>query len=318
MGRRKDGGNAVMNSWVDVGPAEVKVEGRLIRIARIKGDGYVFVDNPETLLNGIRESGLKVDLLTFIQRVSETSPKYSYFMEWDNYAALRITSFNDWWEKQIGFKARNKAKQAEKKGVVLRVVPFSDSLVEGIHQIYNETPVRQGEPNRHYGKDLQTVYRQEATFLERSIFIGAYFEGILIGFIKIIQDETLTQAGLLEVAGMVQHRDKAPMNALIAQAVRVCADRSIPYLVYASFAYGKKQTSTLSDFKERNGFQRIDVPRFYVPLTSIGEIGLRFGLHRKLADHLPASLTAKLREMRASWYNRKLPSVVKAASPEGS
>ena len=305
-----------MKSWINVGLAEIKVQGRLVRIARIKGDGYVFMENPKSVLEAVAKCGARVDLLTFVQKVSETSPKYSYPMEWDNFAVLRVTSFDEWWEKQIGFKARNKAKQAEKKGVVIREVPFSDSLVEGIHQVYNETPVRQGEPNRHYGKNLQTVYQQEATFPERSVFIGAYLDETLIGFVKLVFDETLTQAGLMEIAAMVRYRDKAAANALVARAVRVCADRNIPYLVYAKFAYGKKQTSTLSDFKERNGFQRVEVPRYYVPLTRTGEIALRYGLHHPLADRLPESLISKLRDMRTSWYNRRLPAIGKTAIQE--
>ena len=36
----------------------------------------------------------------------------------------------------------------------------------------------------------------------------------------------------MHILSMVSHRDKAPTNALIAQAVRSCADRSIPHLVY--------------------------------------------------------------------------------------
>jgi hypothetical protein len=82
-------------------------------------------------------------------------------------------------------------------------------------------------------------------------------------------------------------------------------ERGIPYLVYSKFAYGKKQTSTLSDFKERNGFHRIDVPRYYAPLTAFGRIALRFGLHKRFVDRLPAPLQAKLRGIRAAWYNRK-------------
>src|SRR5207245_1160330 len=147
------------------------------------------------------------------------------------------------------FKARNKAKQAEKKGVVVREVPFSNELVKGIHAVYNETRVRQGEPNVHYGKDFETVYREEATFLDSSIFIAAFFENNLIGFAKLVHDQTRTQAGLMNIVSMIRHRDKAPSNALVAQAVRACADRQIPYLVYSSFSYGKKRKSSLTDFK---------------------------------------------------------------------
>ena len=106
-----------------------------------------------------------------------------------------ISTFDHWWTIEIGSKARNKAKQAEKKKVVVREVPFDDVLVKGIWEVYNESPVRQGAPNRHYGKDIETVHREEATFLDSSIFIGAFLDDRLIGFVKLVHDETRTQAG---------------------------------------------------------------------------------------------------------------------------
>jgi hypothetical protein len=286
---------------------DIGVRGRLVRIGQLEGDKYKFLDDPEALLAGLRKSDARVDLFTFLQRLPETSPKYSYPMEWDNFAVLTISTFEQWWTERLGFKGRNKAKQAEKKGVVVREVPFDDTLVNGICEIYNESPVRQGRPFPHYGKKIDVVRKMSATFLDTSIFIGAFLGDELIGFIKLTTDENQTQAGIMHIVSKIKHRDKAPTNALVAQAVRSCADRKIPYLVYSNFAYGKKQTSSLSDFKERNGFERIDVPRYYVPLTALGRIAYRLGLHHKLADHLPGPVLLKAREIRDSWYNRKFP-----------
>jgi hypothetical protein len=56
------------------------------------------------------------------------------------------------------------------------------------------------------------------------------------------------------------------------------ARSAVPYLVYSKCAYEKKQRDSLSDFKENNGFQRIDLPRYYVPLTRIGARAYRHGL----------------------------------------
>jgi hypothetical protein len=295
-----------MNSLLTVCGKAVRVQGRLIRHARLDADKYFFLDNPMPFLEGLRKSGVRIDLFTFMQKLSDPSPKYPYPMEWDNFAALPISTFDHWWEHQIGFKARNKAKQAGKRGVTLREVPFDDALVQGIWEVYNESPVRQGKPNAHYGKDLETVRREEATYLDHSIFIGAYFQNKLIGFIKLVTDEAVTQAGLMNIVSMVQHRDKAPTNALVAQAVRVCSERGIPYLVYSNFAYSKKDRDTLRDFKERNGFQRINVPRYYVPLTDLGAVAFRLGLHRRLAEHFPEPVLAAIREIRKFWYDRKL------------
>jgi hypothetical protein len=284
---------------------EIRVTGRFIRTARLDADRYHFIERPEPILEELRRSRERIDLFTFLQRIPETEPKHSYPMELDNLAALPISTFEKWWNQQIGFKARNKAKQAEKKGVTLREVPFDDSLARGIWEIYNETPVRQGRRFPHYGRDPERVRREAATYLDCSFFIGAFFEGKLIGFVKLTTDETNTQAGLMHIISMVQHRDKAPTNALIAHAVRACAERGIQYLVYSNFAYGKKQHDSLSDFKERNGFKRIDLPRYYIPLTPLGRLALQFGLHRRMVDHFPEPLMAKLRELRASLYSRR-------------
>ena len=116
----------------------------------------------------------------------------------------------------------------------------------------------------------------------------------------------------MNIVSMIQHRDKAPTNALVAQAVRFCADRGIPYLGYSSFGYGKEFRDSLSDVKERNGFQRVDLPRYYVPLTRTGSLAFRLGLHRKLADHFPELVLSKARELRNAWYNRKFQSAMES------
>lgn len=301
-----------MNPMPKVCDREIRIEGRLLRVGRIDGEKYRFLNDAEPLVEALRKSGPRVDLFTFIQRVTETTPKYKYPMEWDNFAALQISTFDHWWMKTLGFKGRNKAKQAEKKGVVLREVPFNDELVRGICEIYNETPIRQGKRFPHYGITFEKAREYAGTFLDDSVFIGAMLEDRLIGFAKLTIDETRTQAGLMHIVSLMQHRDKAPTNALIVQAVRSCAERGINHLVYSNFAYGKKQQDSLSDFKERNGFQKIDVPRYYVPLTAFGSMALRLGLHRPMVDHLPESVGEKLRELRNAWYNRKLQSSVEA------
>lgn len=290
----------------------IRVEGRLIRIARLFGDKYRFLGDPELVLDGLRRCGVRIDLFTFMQRLPETTPKFAYPMEWDNLAVLPVSTFEQWWTQQIGFKARNKAKQAEKKGVTLREVPFDDALVHGIWEIYNECPIRQGRRFTHYGKDIETVRREEATFLDSSVFIGAFLGERLIGFAKLVHDETRTQAGLMNIVSMIRHRDKAPTNALVAQAVRSCAEREIPYLVYSNFAYRNKLRDSVNDFKKRNGFERIDLPRYYVPLSTVGRAAFRLGLHHRLADRLPEPVAAKLRELRNAWYNRKFQSVTEA------
>ncbi|MBZ5526368.1 MAG: hypothetical protein LAN71_00500 [Acidobacteriia bacterium] len=287
----------------------IRIEGRLLRIARLDAEGYLFVEKPEPLLDALRKSGERIDLFTFTQRLPQSVPLYSFPREWDNFAALPVSTFDHWWTQQIDNKTRNMARKAEKKGVTLRVVPFDDALVQGIWEIYNECPVRQGRPFTHFGKDLETVRREEATYLDSSVFIGAFLGDAMIGFVKLVSNETRTQAGLMNIVSMIRHRDKAPTNALVAQAVRYCAEHQIPYLVYSNFAYGKRQKDSVTDFKENNGFQKIDVPRYYVPLTHFGKLALRLRLHHRWVDLFPQSLVARLRDLRNAWNNRKFRSV---------
>jgi len=311
-----------MNPPLKICDREIKIQGKLLRIARIQGDKYRFLEDPEPLIDGLKKCGERIDIFTFIQKLPEpgavSEVKYRYPMEWDNFAALPLTTFDEWWTKTIGFKARNKAKQAEKKGIVLREVPFDDALIQGIWEIYNECPIRQGRPFSHFGEDIETVRRIEAPFLYSSVFIGAFLEGKMIGFVKLVIDETRTQAGLMNIVSMVSQRDKAPTNALIAHSVRACASRGIRYLVYSNFAYGKKERSTLSDFKEGNGFQKIDVPRYYVPLTLMSEAALGLGLHRGVTHFVPEPILERLREFRKSWYSRKFQSEAKLESSVSS
>lgn len=292
---------------------ELKISGRFVRIARLDGEKFRFVDDPKPILEFLKQSHARADIFTFIQRLTDTKPKFTYSMEWDNLAAIPVSSFENWWTKQLGFKARNKAKQAEKKGVVIREVPFSEDLVRGIWKIYNECPIRQGRRFPHYGKDFETTYREAATYLDSSIFVGAFIGEQLIGFIKLLVDENAVQAGLLNIVSLISERDKAPTNALVAAAVKACASRSIPFLTYSNFSYGSKQRDTLSDFKERNGFQRVEVPRYYVPLTALGHAALRLGLHHQLSQRIPESLAVRLREVRENWYKRRFPNFSESA-----
>jgi hypothetical protein len=291
---------------------EIQVRGRLVRIARLDGEKYTFPDDPEMMVDQLKQSGRRIDVFTFLQQVPETSPKYSYPMEWDNFAVLPVSTFDHWWTHQIKSFPRNRARQAEKKGAVIREIPCDEALFRGICQIYNETPIRQGRRFPHYGMTIEKARDYACTFLDRSIYVGAFVGDEMIGFIKLVLSETRTHACLVHILAMVKHKDKAPTNALIAQAVRVCADRKIPYLVYERFSYGKKTGDSLSHFKEVNGFQRMDLPRYYVPLTPWGRAALRLGLHHRFVDRIPESVASKFREFRKTWYYHKFQSATEA------
>lgn len=296
----------MQNTLIKICDKYVKLKGRLIRIASLEGEKHSFPDNPAAIIAGLQKAKVRADLFTFLQSVSDPSPKYSYLFEYDNFAVLPVSTFEHWWDHQIRSYPRNRARQAEKRGVVLREVPFGEALIQGICGIYNETPVRQGKAFAHYGMTPEGARDYAGTFLDHSIFLGAFLGDTMIGFAKLTIDESRTQACLVHILSMAEQKDKAPTNALIAQAVRTCADLRVPHLVYEHFNYGKKVGDSLSHFKEVNGFQRLDVPRYYAPLNPLGHLALRLGLHHPLAERIPESVAGKLRGLRRAWHERRL------------
>jgi hypothetical protein len=284
----------------------VVVTGKRFRTAQIKDEELVEgvpVEDPESFIIKLKESELKADVFTFAQRPPEITPKYDYRFEWDNWAAVPTTCFKDWWENRLPQESRKNVRRAAKRGVVVRVVPFDDDLVKGIHKIYNETPVRQGKRFWHFGKDLDTLRGELATYLDRSEFIGAYWNEELIGFLKMVYVGRV--ATLFHIISMNEHYDKRPMNALIAKAVEFCEQNGISHFIYGQFVYGNKHQSSLLEFKRRNGFEQINFPRYYIPLTVKGRLFVRLKLYKGVGGLVPEPILQTVLSSRA-WCSKIL------------
>lgn len=274
------------------------VMGKFIKTASMKDEWFEHIDNPQKLITHIREARPKVDIFTFWQTPPHTEPKHDFYTEWDPVSILPIKSFEHWWKNQISSQTRNKARKAQKKGVVIKVADFNDDLVKGIMHIFDETPIRRGKPFWHYGKDFDTVKREWARDLQRCDFIGAYYHDELIGFIKLVYADYFAQQ--VQNISMLKHRNKYPTNALIAKAVEVCDKKAIPYLTYGGWRKGSHAA-----FLRRNGFEKILLPRYFIPLSIKGQIALKLKLHRSISAILPENLKAYLLNLRGKWYTRK-------------
>jgi hypothetical protein len=286
----------------------VVVIGSWLRRATIKDEDVVegeIVTNPSVFIDELRNSPLQADIFCFSQKIPDITPRYGYPCEWDNWAVISLTSFDDWWEK-LPQESRRNVRRAAKRGVVVRVTQFDDELVRGIQSIYNETPIRQGRRFWHFEKDYETIKMENATYLDRSNFLGAYFEGELIGFIKIIYLDKI--ASLIQIISKIEHQDKRPTNALIAKAVEVCHQKGVKFLVYTKFAYDGNQSSPLTEFKRRNGFEEMRYPRYFVPLTAKGALAVKLGIHRGLRRLIPAPILISLKSLRSRIYQRRYPS----------
>ena len=281
----------------------VVVAGRWIRMASVQDEDWIdrtAATDPETFIRTIKDRNLGADIFAFSQKLPETAPKYDYPYEWDNAAAIPITSYEEWWEKRLPQVTRKNIRRAVKRGVSAKVVEFNDDLVRGIIEIHNDTPTRQGVPFAHYGKDFSVVKRDYGTFLSSSEWVGAYIGNELIGILKLIKMGNV--ASIMQIVTKTEHYDKRPTNVLIEKAVALCQRQGIAYLVYGKFVYGNKTKSTLTEFKRRNGFERIDYPRYYVPLTAKGRIALKLRLHLGLLSVLPAGVISALLGVRSRYY----------------
>ena len=288
----------------DICGRTVVVTGKWISTAQIKDEDVVegvTVEAPDSFIIKLKESNLKADVFTFAQRPTDVTPKFDYYSEWDNWAAMPTTCFKDWWEN-LPQESRKNVRRATKRGVVVKVTPFDDDLVKGVHRIYNGIGVRDGRPFWHFGQDIQSVRRGLATYLDRSEFIAAYWGEELIGFVKMVYVDDL--AMLFHLISMDEHYDKRPANALIAKAAEVCEQKGISHLIYTKFIYGNKRRSSLVEFKRRNGFQQVNFPRYYVPLTLRGEVFVRLRLHRGLNGLIPEPILQPLLSIRAWYYKR--------------
>jgi hypothetical protein len=281
----------------------IVTSGRFFKTAWIKDEFWLPepVLNPETILDTLKREK-KADIFSFTQKLPDTTPKFPYFYELENVAAIPLTNYENWWKKQINDKTRNRTRKAEKTGVVIRQTEFNDELISGIMGIYNETPFRQGRRFWHYGKSFEMVKKENATFLDHADFIGAYLGTELIGFIKMVYADP--SAMIMQIISKICHRDKAPINALVAKAVELSINKKMSYLLYSNFDYGKKGKDSLSEFKAHNGFIQIDLPRYYIPLTLKGTCVLKTGLHRPVTSFIPRRVLLAYLHLRSKWYAR--------------
>jgi hypothetical protein len=288
---------------IKIGNIEYIIKGRLIRMATIKEEWDKDNTDPQLVVDYLRNCGQRVDILSFVQRLPESKPKYSYKMEWESVAAIPISNYEYWIEKQIPKQARNRVKKAMKLGVVIKDVNFNEQLVWGISDLYNEVTVKQGRKNKHYGMSIDKVREANSTFLDRAEFIGAFWQDELIGYIKIVYSDRYART--MGILGKVRHRDKSPMNLLMAKAVEKCAEKKVPYLTYARYDYGKFGSDTLKDFKKNNGFENIIIPRYYVPITVLGKIVFAIRLHKGIRYLLPEKVIRNLQRIRKELYSKE-------------
>lgn len=299
---------------IEVGGRNVICTGGWLRIARIHDEPFMLgepVPDPELFLQALRSWAVRPDIFQFAQKLTDPKPKHGYHLEWDNFAVLEITTYDDWLKLQAKKDVKENLRRARREGVEARVCEYTDDFVRGIKSLYDETPIRQGRPFWHHNKEFAKVKAENGTYLERSEYIGAFFENELIGFIKMVY--VGDYAKTMQVISKDKYFHKRPTNALIAKAVETCAAKGIRFFNYGQYEYPGKKENSLTEFKARHGFGRVDFPRYYVPLTWKGRIYLGLGLHRGLKRLIPTPVLNWLLKLRARAHRGKAPAAAQSS-----
>jgi len=301
---------SLKGKWVAVPAVTVDgnllaITGKRIRIAAVKDEEWLETElvDPERCISELKQEGYPIaDVFTFMQKPPVAHPKYRYPLERVSVAVAQFRDFKTWWGK-LPQETRKNVRRAEKRDVIIQVTPFGEELIRGIAEVQNETPVRQGRRYPHYGKTLEEVRRDHYGFVDRSDFITAHWHNEFVGFLKLVYRGQL--ASVLQLNAKMSHYDKRPSNALLAKAVQLCDAKRISFLTYGKFNYGNKAGCSLTEFKTRNGFQEVLVPRYYVPLTGLGAFYTKLGLYRGLLGILPGRVITAGLKARSAWYSLK-------------
>jgi len=292
-----DRGRAMPVPAMQIGGKRLVIQGRFLKVARLREEWYDELGDPELIISALKRYSSLPDVFTFWQRLPDIAPIYSYYSEPEVLSAIPLKDFQHWWDKQIKSDTRKKAKRAEKRGVEIKVVLLDDVFVREIMEIFNESPVRRGKPFWHYGKSFETVKEELSRDLGTSKFIGAYDQGNLVGFVKLVYAPgRFANPGL--IVSKLEARKKYVNNALLAKSVELCCQDRLPYLTYTRWRRG-----TQAEFLIRHGFEKTLVPRYWIPLTSKGRIALKLGFHRDVRARIPDGLMRALQNLRGAFYN---------------
>lgn len=270
----------------------------LARVAYLEDEWFEDITDPNFVIMSLKSSPFRVDILNFWQRFPYTAPRFDYYHEFDSIGVLPVQSYDHWFKNILKSPVRAMIRKSEKLGVRVRETEFDDEFVQGVTEIFNETPVRQGKPFWHYGKNFETVKQQFSRYLFRERLIAAYWGSEMIGFMMLPYTKDYMLIG--QFLSKIKHRDKAPNNALMAMAVRLCEKEGIPHLIYPNWG-----TGSFADFKRHCGFVRIFIPRYFVGISLWGKLLLQARLHRGFKEALPDSVKEFLKSLRGAYFNRR-------------
>ena len=282
------------------------VTGRWLKTAAVRDEAFVqgpIVPDPLRAIHALKNWNQHPDIFAFPQKVGEPAGQLGIQTEWDDFALLRLTTYDDWLKNRAKRDVKENLRRARREGIIVRSCVYDDEFVRGIKELYDETPIRQGRPFWHYGKSFESLREIHGTYQDRAEYIGAYLGDELIGFLKMVYVDNFAKT--MHVISKERHFQKRPTNALIAKAVEICAEKQLSHLIYGEYTFPGKGTNSLTEFKRHHGFEPVRYPRHFIALTMKGRLSLMLSLHKGLRRFVPAPVTHVLLKVRSSYYRRR-------------
>jgi len=271
--------------------SDIIIEGKFPKFVRLRNEWCEEPEEPEELIASLNQQEINADILTFRQLLPATEPKYNYYYILDPLAVIPVSTYDDWFTKQVKSNVRSNIRKSVNRGVESRVEEFDEDMINGIVELVNDTPIRQDRKYTYFGYNYEKIKETFAPGSYYCEYIGVYYENKLIGFTKLLfAGQCSHNFGMIS---KVEHRDKAPQYALISKSIERTALRKTPFLLYGQWVEGG-----LGQFKKHIGCQLIEVPKYYIPLTAKGNLVIKLNLHLGFRNLLPRKISNLLKSLR--------------------
>src|SRR5437016_2764677 len=86
---------------LEIGGQTYALSRGLATLVHLEHEWFEDVRDPMSVIAALKQSPVNADVFTFWQRLPDTEPQFEFHKEWDRIAALQVTTFDYWWNRQI-------------------------------------------------------------------------------------------------------------------------------------------------------------------------------------------------------------------------
>jgi hypothetical protein len=194
-------------------------------------------------------------------------------------ALLSFNSFDSWFSS-LPRPRRKQIRRCHEEGVQIQELRQpSPSEAQEILDLYHESPFREG---RYFvGYHSWNLHRITEKFKTNDELVTsvALYDGKIVGVAKAkFRGQVATSNSVLSSL-TIRRRVHGVANSLLANQIRMLADRGVRHLKYGKLGVGLEG---LDEFKISNGFRAVRVNYNYALLTKGARICAKFGLYQPL------------------------------------